>query len=93
MHPQLQKRLDQLTGTHRAYRSTFGNSEGQRVLKHICAACFVFKPSMNTKEKGLTEFNEGRRSVALEILAAIGKSEDDIMQLTQDSQKEGYYDE
>lgn len=90
MHPLLQKRLDQLTGIHRSYRAVFGSPDGQRVLRHICRQGFVFKPSMNTG--GLTEFNEGRRSLALEILAFIGKDEADIMKTIEMSQREEPYE-
>lgn len=78
MNP-LQRRIDELTGLSRAYRAVFNNPDGERVLQHICKTGFVFTTSMNTN--GLTEFNEGRRSLALEILTILKKDETEMIKM------------
>jgi hypothetical protein len=72
MNP-LRQRIESLSGLSRAYRSVFNTPDGEKVLQHICKQGFVFTTSMNTN--GLTEFNEGRRSLALEILAMLKRDE------------------
>jgi len=55
------------------YQRTFSSKHGKKVLRHLMRNCGIMMPSMdlnNPSELGLA-FNEGRRSVAIEILEKI----------------------
>ena len=86
----LPRLLDKHRAVRRSYRAIFNTPDGEEVLKHICKMCFVFNTSMNTQ--GLTEFNEGRRSIALEIMAILHKDEDDMLNMIRETHQENEHE-
>jgi tRNA 2-selenouridine synthase SelU len=81
-----QQLINKTLGKNRSFQAVFKTPEGQEVLQHIAKMGFVFQPSMDTR--GLTEFNEGRRSLALDILALCNKDEAAILEMLKTHQQE-----
>lgn len=67
----------------RAYGATFDTEMGRVVLDDILRRAGVLRTSFDVRP-GMTEWQEGRRSMALEILRQINMDERDFARLTAD---------
>jgi hypothetical protein len=67
----------------RAYQSVFGSDPGEMVLHDIMRRAGVLRTSFDLRP-GMTEWNEGRRSLALEILRELNLDERDFARMTED---------
>jgi hypothetical protein len=80
--------------THADYQQVFGSDVGERVLWHLMKSCGMLVPTMSmTKPDALAmAFNEGRRSVALDILRAVSMDIKKLEKLMK-KQQQGEQDE
>lgn len=58
----------------KAYHAVFSSNAGQLVLEDLAAKCFCLSTTFSS-QAGVIEYNEGRRSVYLDILAQLAKAE------------------
>ncbi len=65
------------------YQRAFGTGDGQRVLADILDAAGILKNSQVDGDAYRTAYNEGRRSIALEILELLRWNALDVMKLSQ----------
>lgn len=62
------------------YRNVMGKPEARAWVWQLLADCGVYKQTFNT-DPGVTAFNEGRRSVGLQILAGLHDHCHDLYQM------------
>lgn len=72
----IQKDLD----TARAFKTVFNSGEGRKVLKSLMRDCGLFT-SNKTMHDGAVQYTEGRRSVVLDIMGALGKDEEQLFKI------------
>lgn len=53
----------------RTYQQHLGGPQGEIILRDLMQRCGISRTSAQTTDEKLVFFNEGRRSIALEILA------------------------
>lgn len=66
----MEKQEEQLLATLADYQRTFKSPHGKKVLRHLMRQCGMMMPSMDMHKPeplGMA-FNDGRRSVVIEIL-------------------------
>ena len=64
----------------RAYKAVFSGEGGTRVLKDMEGTCFYNRTSFSS-DPALNAFQEGRRSVILDIMNILGKDEEEVLGL------------
>ena len=62
------------------YRRTFDTEAGQRVLSDLMRRHFVFSVTKVPGDATESAFNEGRRSVILDIMQTVGVDADRVME-------------
>ena len=67
----------------RAYRNTFNNPEGKKVLADLRRFCRATLPSADVNNVQTTYLLEGRREVWLRILGHLNMTDEDIMNLVE----------
>lgn len=67
----------------RAYRNTFNNPEGKKVLADLRRFCRATLPSADVNNVQTTYLLEGRREVWLRILSHLNMTDEDIMNLVE----------
>lgn len=67
----------------RAYRNTFNNPEGKKVLADLRRFCRATLPSADVNNVQTTYLLEGRREVWLRILGHLHMTDEDIMNLVE----------
>lgn len=67
----------------RAYRRVFADDDGTLVLHDLMRRGGVLRVGFDLRP-GMTEWNEGRRSLALEILRLINLTERDFARMTEE---------
>ena len=72
----------------RAYRATFNNPQGRKVLADLRRFCRASVPTADVNNVHTTYLLEGRREVFLRIIAHLHLTEDDVMTLVEDYQQE-----
>lgn len=73
-----------LNNRRKAYRSTFDNPEGRRVLADLRRFCRADRPTADVNNVHTTYLLEGRREVWLRILAHLSLTEEDVVQLIEE---------
>ena len=63
------------------YRALFDSPAGREVLADLFARCGLMRTSMTMGEPHMTAFNEGRRSVGLDIIQLMSWSEMELLEL------------
>lgn len=76
-----------------AYRAAFyGSDHGRRCLADLMAFCGVWETSVRFSDHGYdshaTAHAEGRREVALEIIRWLKLTEEDLMRLQEEAERE-----
>lgn len=66
-----------------AYKRVFGGEDGELVLHDIMRRGGVLRTGFDVRP-GLTAFNEGRRSLALEIVRELALNEKDFERMARD---------
>ena len=69
----------------KAYRNTFNNPEGRKVLADLRRFCRATQPTADVNNVNATFLLEGRREVFLRILSHLNLTDEDIIQLIEDS--------
>ena len=64
-----------------AYKNTFSNPEGQKVLADLARFCRALEPTADVSNPNVTYLLEGRREVFLRILAHLKLDVEDIATL------------
>ena len=72
----------------RAYRATFNNPEGRKVLADLRRFCRASVPTADVNNVQTTYLLEGRREVFLRIIAHLHLTEDDVINLVEDQPME-----
>lgn len=67
------------------YRRAFGGEPGRRVLRDLMRRHFVLRSTQIAGDSHETAFNEGRRAVVLDILAAVNADEDQIREMAKET--------
>lgn len=67
----------------RAWQRVFGGDDGKIVLRDLLRRAGVLRTGFDLRP-GMTEWNEGRRSLALEILRILNLDERDFARMTED---------
>ena len=67
----------------RAYRNTFNNPEGKKVLADLRRFCRATLPSADVNNVQTTYLLEGRREVWLRIMGHLNMTDEDIMNLVE----------
>lgn len=65
------------------YRRVFGGEPGQRVLRDLMRRHFVLSSTQIPGDSHESAFNEGRRAVVLDVLAALRADEEQLRQLNE----------
>jgi hypothetical protein len=73
---------------HRAYKATFNNPEGKKVLADLRRFCRATLPTANVDSVHTTYLLEGRREVFLRIMSHLQLTEDDIYNLNEENYDE-----
>lgn len=73
-----------LNNRRKAYRNTFDNPEGRRVLADLRRFCRADRPTADVNNVHTTYLLEGRREVWLRILAHLSLTEEDVVQLIEE---------
>lgn len=68
----------------RAYKSTFDNMNGKRVLADLRRFCGATTPSADVNNPYATYVQEGRREVWLRIMAHLNLTEEEVFELVED---------
>jgi hypothetical protein len=68
----------------RAYRKTFNNPEGKKVLADLRRFCRATLPSADVNNVQTTYLLEGRREVWLRIMGHLNMTDEDIMNLVEE---------
>lgn len=71
-----------------AYRKTFDNPEGRKVLADLRRFCRATTPTANVDNVYATYLLEGRREVFLRILAHLNLTEEDVIRLVEETPNE-----
>lgn len=71
-----------------AYRKTFDNPEGRKVLADLRRFCRATTPTANVDNVYATYLLEGRREVFLRILAHLNLTEEDVIKLVEETPNE-----
>lgn len=71
-----------------AYRKTFDNPEGRKVLADLRRFCRATTPTANVDNVYATYLLEGRREVFLRILAHLSLTEEDVIKLVEETPNE-----
>ena len=71
-----------------AYRKTFDNPEGRKVLADLRRFCRATQPTADVNNVNATFLLEGRREVYLRILSHLHLTEEDVVQLVEDYAKD-----
>lgn len=71
-----------------AYRKTFDNPEGRKVLADLRRFCRATAPTANVDNVYATYLLEGRREVFLRILAHLNLTEEDVIKLVEETPNE-----
>jgi hypothetical protein len=71
-----------------AYRKTFENPEGRKVLADLRRFCRATQPTADVNNVNATFLLEGRREVYLRILSHLHLTEEDVVQLVEDYAKD-----
>ncbi len=69
----------------RAYRNTFDNPEGKKVLADLRRFCRATVPTADVNNEKVTYLLEGRREVFLRIQAYLNLTEEDVYNLIEDN--------
>jgi hypothetical protein len=69
---------------HAAYRNTFNNPEGRKVLADLRRFCRATLPTADVNNVHTTYLQEGRREVFLRIMAHLQLTEEDVFKLIED---------
>jgi hypothetical protein len=67
-----------------AYRKTFDNPEGRKVLADLRRFCRATQPSADVNNVNATFLLEGRREVWCRIMAHLQLTDEDVYQLIED---------
>jgi hypothetical protein len=67
----------------RAYQRVFAGDDGKLVLRDLLRRAGALRTSFDLRP-GMTEWNEGRRSLALEILRELNLDERDFARMTKE---------
>jgi hypothetical protein len=68
-----------------AYKKTFNNPEGQKVLADLRRFCKATQPTADVNNVQTTYLLEGRREVFLRILSHLQLTDEDVYNLIEDS--------
>lgn len=71
-----------------AYRKTFDNPEGRKVLADLRRFCRATTPTANVDNVYATYLLEGRREVFLRIMAHLNLTEEDVIKLVEETPNE-----
>ena len=71
-----------------AYKKTFENPEGRRVLADLRRFCRATLPTADVNNERTTYLLEGRREVWLRIMAHLQLTEEDVYQLIEENPDE-----
>lgn len=71
-----------------AYRNTFNNPEGRKVLADLRRFCRATQPTADVNNVNATFLLEGRREVFLRILAHLNLTDEDVIQLIEEPTNE-----
>lgn len=78
-------RLNPLLNQRRkAYRNTFDNPEGRRVLADLRRFCRADRPTADVNNVYTTYLLEGRREVWLRVMSHLNLTEEDVIHLIED---------
>ena len=69
----------------RAYRNTFDNPEGKKVLADLRRFCRATTPTADVNNERTTYLLEGRREVFLRIQAYLNLTEEDVYALVEEN--------
>jgi len=69
----------------RAYKNTFKNHEGEKVLADLRRFCRATTPTADVNNERITYLLEGRREVWLRIQAYLNLTEEDVYNLIEDN--------
>ena len=72
----------------RAYRATFNNPQGKKVLADLRRFCRASVPTADVNNVQTTYLLEGRREVWLRIISHMNLTDEDIINLIEDSPNE-----
>lgn len=67
-----------------AYRKTFDNPEGRKVLADLRRFCHATTPTADVNSTNTTYLLEGRREVYLRILSHMNLTEEDVYELIEE---------
>ena len=67
-----------------AYKKTFDNPEGRKVLADLRRFCRATAPTADVNNVNVTYLQEGRREVYLRILSHLSLTEEDVVSLVED---------
>lgn len=68
-----------------AYKKTFDNPEGRKVLADLRRFCRATVPTADVNNVQTTYLLEGRREVFLRIAAHLNLTDEDVIQLVEDN--------
>lgn len=71
-----------------AYAKTFNNPEGQKVLADLRRFCRASVPTADVNNVHTTFLLEGRREVFLRIISLLHLTDEDVMNLVEDYDRE-----
>lgn len=71
-----------------AYRNTFSNPEGQKVLADLRRFCRATQPTADVNNVHTTYLLEGRREVFLRILSHLNLTDQDVINLIEEPSDE-----
>lgn len=78
--PQNKKTSDNAIKMIDMYKTLFASNNGRLILHDLCMKCGMFQSSHTVGDSHSMAFNEGRRSVVIEILDIINKDQSKILQ-------------
>lgn len=67
-----------------AYRKTFNNPEGRKVLADLRRFCRATMPTADVNNANATYLLEGRREVWLRIMSHLNLTDEDVIKLIED---------
>lgn len=70
-----------------AYQTVFDSEHGRKVLKDLMSLCGFVQSSMDDNSH-VTAYNEGKRSVIVDILNKVNTDPDKIVEILKDNRKE-----
>ncbi len=71
-----------------AYKSFFDSHDGKVILKHLLQISNFVKTTYNPSEPASLMYNEGRRSIVLDMLRTIELNEVEVLNLIRNIKKE-----